>query len=1174
MASFVAAHFGITPAVIHSSQIAGTDFSPYQLIVTVGDEDFSYYGAISANVAKFESFLSLGGVVQYQLATQGSDVQIAGGAQVRYGSFENQNRVLLPGHPVVAGLPAELLGNWANHCYLTQLPPGTQIITETWSSHEPTTVEYSVGAGTVVATGMTWEFLYLNGYNSGPMLYQATAYSLSRTLPAWLTVAPATATIPAGGSLDVQVTFDATGLDGGGYDATIRIASNDPDETGVDVPAHLDVTGIPIISVTPMSLAFDPLFPGQSDSLNLVVANTGTADLDVTGISSDEDSYRANPTAFRLGPRASRDVAVVFAPTSLGMKNATLSLVHNAAGSPTEVSLSGTAVPPPILTLSPESFHVNLRPGQVRTDFLTIGNSGGSDLHFSLDPRATGATVTVNSDPPLAKGEEDRRVGNPVTQGAGGPDQFGHRWNDSDEPGGPVFGWVDIAATGVPVPIAGDDAISLPIPIGFPFRYFGTEFTTVRVCTNGFLTFTSGAPSFSNNPLPSPFAPENLLAVFWDDLDFTDSSHAYYQTDGQRFIVQFDSVYHLTGGGPYTFEAILYESGAIVYQYLSVAPPLTSATIGIQNGTRDDGLTVVFNTDYVHGNLAILLSGAPGWLTVSPKFGTLPPGGTAPIAVSFDAAGLALGDYGAGIGVSTNDPSALGRAVPVLLRVVEDSPPVVTAPEAASGAEGALLQVGVTASDPDGDSMFSLTADPLPVGAAFSANGTKTAGELQWTPDFDQAGIYAITITAASTRRATPVSSPTDLLEGSATVQISIANTDRAPVVSAPATVTVAEGIPLSFAVSAADPDGDPIASLDVGEIPVGAMYTPDPSQPAGTFTWTPDFNAAGLYHVTFTASNALAGSTTTSITVTNVNRAPVADPGGPYTGVPGMPIQLDGSRSADPDGQPLEYAWDFGDGGTGSGATPSHTYASSAGSPYTVALFASDGALSDTATTTATLQDVFAANVFFLFNWNYLYPQILPAWVRIEPVEGSFDIHSVMLPSITMGYEGMRIVAGCKSVLDGDRNRNGAREIRACFTRNSLRTLFAGLPNGLSHVEIELEGDLLSGGRFHGTAMVYVVKLGFLDSGALASVSPNPLNPQATLTFVTTQPGIASAQLFDLHGRLVRNLMPPRSLTQGIHEVTVDGRNDQGSRLASGVYYYRVRSVDGISKGTVVILK
>jgi hypothetical protein len=219
-------------------------------------------------------------------------------------------------------------------------------------------------------------------------------------------------------------------------------------------------------------------------------------------------------------------------------------------------------------------------------------------------------------------------------------------------------------------------------------------------------------------------------------------------------------------------------------------------------------------------------------------------------------------------------------------------------------------------------------------------------------------------------------------------------------------------------------------------------------------------------------------------------------------------------------------------------------------------------------------VQDFFAANVFYLFNLNYIFPQILPTWVRIEPVSGSFHTGEVILPSVTMSYNGATILARCKSIVDHDGNHNGVPEIRVCFTRNDLRALFASLPNGTSDVTVTLAGDLLTGGKFRGSTMVHVIKLGFLDSGALASVSPNPLNPQGTLTFVTTKPGVASVQMFDVKGRLVRNLMAQQDLSPGIHAVTVDGRNEQGNRLASGVYFYRVRSADGFTKGAFTVLK
>ena len=53
-------------------------------------------------------------------------------------------------------------------------------------------------------------------------------------------------------------------------------------------------------------------------------------------------------------------------------------------------------------------------------------------------------------------------------------------------------------------------------------------------------------------------------------------------------------------------EVLIYPTGEIVYQYLTMnAVTKNSATIGMQNATKNDGLQVVFNANYVKNDLAI-----------------------------------------------------------------------------------------------------------------------------------------------------------------------------------------------------------------------------------------------------------------------------------------------------------------------------------------------------------------------------------------------------------------------------------------------------------------------------------------------------------------------------------------------------------------------------------------
>lgn len=73
-----------------------------------------------------------------------------------------------------------------------------------------------------------------------------------------------------------------------------------------------------------------------------------------------------------------------------------------------------------------------------------------------------------------------------------------------------------------------------------------------------------------------------------------------------------------------------------------------------------------------------------------------------------------------------------------------DRAPTVAAPVSVTGTEGEALSFEVTAGDPDGDSINSLRALDLPLGAVFTAGPFNTSGTLSWTPGFDQAALYGV----------------------------------------------------------------------------------------------------------------------------------------------------------------------------------------------------------------------------------------------------------------------------------------------------------------------------------------------------------------------------------------------------------------------------------------------
>lgn len=87
-------------------------------------------------------------------------------------------------------------------------------------------------------------------------------------------------------------------------------------------------------------------------------------------------------------------------------------------------------------------------------------------------------------------------------------------------------------------------------------------------------------------------------------------------------------------------------------------------------------------------------------------------------------------------------------------------------------------------------------------------------------------------------------------------------------------------------------------------------------------------------------------------------NDPPVADANGPYTGEEDSGLIFDGSGSIDPNGDPLTYMWNFGDGSTGAGVRPTHAY--TAGGEYPVTLVVNDGTINSTPSiTTAIIAEV-----------------------------------------------------------------------------------------------------------------------------------------------------------------------------------------------------------------------
>jgi hypothetical protein len=95
----------------------------------------------------------------------------------------------------------------------------------------------------------------------------------------WLGVDPDSGTTAAGGSSNVTVTFDSTGLDAGTYNALLCVESNDPATPLVEVAVSLEVFEAAGIDVAPEAIESSQLTDTQTTH-TLVISSTGAADLE------------------------------------------------------------------------------------------------------------------------------------------------------------------------------------------------------------------------------------------------------------------------------------------------------------------------------------------------------------------------------------------------------------------------------------------------------------------------------------------------------------------------------------------------------------------------------------------------------------------------------------------------------------------------------------------------------------------------------------------------------------------------------------------------------------------------------------------------------------------------------------------------------------------------------
>src|SRR5690606_12740294 len=227
--------------------------------------------------------------------------------------------------------------------------------------------------GFTIATGL--------GY-----IEEGLAVQISATPPFVTDVTPASGTIPAGGSVTVDVTFDATGLVGGTYEGTLTVETDLASEPSTfELPVVLEVTGEAACELSLEPSSFGEVIVGNTATATATVSNAGTDACSLTAASATGPFAVEGFTATELGPGASYSFEVVYEPTSAGADSGTLT-VATAEGDLT-AALSGMGLGQPTPAVSVDELTLTVIEGQTGSGSFTLSNTGGSgaaDLEYEI----------------------------------------------------------------------------------------------------------------------------------------------------------------------------------------------------------------------------------------------------------------------------------------------------------------------------------------------------------------------------------------------------------------------------------------------------------------------------------------------------------------------------------------------------------------------------------------------------------------------------------------------------------------------------------------------------------------------------------------------------------------------------------------------------------------------
>lgn len=159
---------GASYHIIGSTEIPGRDFSEYSVIVLASTQPMAVYQALSGRAQDIESFVVDGGTFVAHISKNGWNCGSSGNYQflpdgvVITHRYADGASITDPSHPIMDEVSEADIDNWQSSLvHLSGLPGDASIFIRD-DANNPTSAEYSVGNGLVIATGQVVEWPWVS----------------------------------------------------------------------------------------------------------------------------------------------------------------------------------------------------------------------------------------------------------------------------------------------------------------------------------------------------------------------------------------------------------------------------------------------------------------------------------------------------------------------------------------------------------------------------------------------------------------------------------------------------------------------------------------------------------------------------------------------------------------------------------------------------------------------------------------------------------------------------------------------------------------------------------------------------------------------------------------------------------------------------------------------------